>query len=107
MGVADMKKGARELTPKVERATSKEADQFVSGAKVDGAATTRAAAREKVYKRITFSLTEEIDQQIDRLSLVPRDFRASRSDVIRAAVALLAGQSEADIVRLMKENQLK
>lgn len=64
-------------------------------------------ARERVYKRITFSLSEDVDQEIDRLSLVPRDFRASRSDVIRAAVALLAAQDEAEIARLMKEAQQK
>ena len=43
---------------------------------------------QKKFKRYNFSLTESVSNSIDQLSLVPRDFRATRSDVIKAAIAV-------------------
>lgn len=54
-----------------------------------------------VFKRVTFSLTNQISEEIDRLSLIPRGFRASRSDVVRAGVAALAAMTEEQIVELL------
>ncbi|EPI5388435.1 TPA: hypothetical protein ACGBH7_000944 [Pseudomonas aeruginosa] len=54
-----------------------------------------------VFKRVTFSLTDQISEEIDRLSLIPRGFRASRSDVVRAGVAALAAMSEEQLVALL------
>lgn len=101
MGIGSLKKPANTA------ATTPAADDFINGARVDGKNAKPTAAKEKVYKRITFSLSEEIDKEVDRLSLVPRDFRASRSDVIRAAVALLGSLPEAEIARLIKEASAK
>jgi len=102
MGVGNLKKPINPV------ATSPAADDFINGAKVDGKKPMQVAStRERTYKRITFSLSDELDQEIERLSLIPRDFRASRSDVIRAAVALLAMQDEAKIAQLMKDAQQK
>lgn len=54
-----------------------------------------------VFKRVTFSLTDSISEEIDRLSLIPRGFRASRSDVVRAGIAALAAMTEEQIVELL------
>jgi hypothetical protein len=54
-----------------------------------------------VFKRVTFSLTDQISEEIDRLSLVPRGFRATRSDVIRAGVAALSAMTEDQVVALL------
>ncbi|VEI37138.1 Uncharacterised protein [Stutzerimonas stutzeri] len=54
-----------------------------------------------VFKRVTFSLTDEISEEIDRLSLIPRSFRTSRSDVVRAGVAALAAMPEEQLVALL------
>ncbi|EIU5458491.1 TPA: hypothetical protein ACPHWC_000102 [Pseudomonas aeruginosa] len=54
-----------------------------------------------VFKRVTFSLTDQISEEIDRLSLIPRGFRASRSDVVRAGVAALAAMPEEQLVALL------
>ena len=59
---------------------------------------TQSAA---VFKRVTFSLTDQISEEIDRLSLIPRGFRASRSDVVRAGVAALADMTEEQVVALL------
>lgn len=103
MGVSGLKKHSINQT-----AQSSAADDFISGARVDGQnyATTKTPLA-KVYKRITFSLTDELDVEIDRLSLVTREFRASRSDVIRAAVALLASQGDAEVAKLLNDSQSK
>lgn len=54
-----------------------------------------------VFKRVTFSLTDQISEEIDRLSLVPRNFRATRSDVVRAGVAALSAMTEDQVVALL------
>lgn len=54
-----------------------------------------------VFKRVTFSLTDQISEEIDRLSLVPRGFRATRSDVVRAGVAALSAMTEDQVVALL------
>lgn len=54
-----------------------------------------------VFKRVTFSLTDQISEEIDRLSLIPRGFRATRSDVIRAGVAALSAMTEGQVVALL------
>ncbi|MAB97706.1 MAG: hypothetical protein CMK71_06515 [Pseudomonadaceae bacterium] len=54
-----------------------------------------------VFKRVTFSLTDQISEEIDRLSLIPRSFRASRSDVVRAGIAALAAMPEEQFVALL------
>lgn len=97
MSIGSLKKDAR------SKAASKEADDFIAGAKVDGSKAEKPSKRERIYKRVTFSLSDDIDQEIDRLSLIPREFRASRSDVIRAAVAMLASQSDEEIAKRMQE----
>lgn len=102
MGVGNLRKGVNSA------ATSPAADDFINAAKVDGKKSSSAAVvSRRVYKRVTFSLTDEIDKEIERLSLIPRGFHASKSDVIRAAVALLSDQSEEEISRLMQGVQSK
>lgn len=54
-----------------------------------------------VFKRVTFSLTDQISEEIDRLSLIPRGFRATRSDVVRAGVAALSAMTEDQVVALL------
>ena len=102
MGVGNLRKGANPA------ATSPAADDFINAAKVDGKNSSSAvSASQRVYKRVTFSLTDELDKEIDRLSLIPRGFRASKSDVIRAAVALLSDQCDEGISRLLLAVQPK
>jgi hypothetical protein len=67
------------------------AQEFIKGAKDRVAAMTPKSAK---FERMTFSLTADISKEIDRLSLVPREFRASRSDVVKAAIAVFAALPE-------------
>lgn len=103
MGVASLKKGAGSGAEAA--ASSPAADSFINGAKIDGknGAVATKPAHVKVYKRIMFSLTSEVDAEVERLSLLPHGFRVSRSDVIRAAVALLASQGDENVSKLLKE----
>jgi hypothetical protein len=87
---------------------SQAADAFIAGARADGAQKKlEKTSSAKVFKRVMFSLDADIDRQIDQLSLIPRDFRATRSDVIRAAIALLAGMPEQRIAQLIKDTSVK
>ena len=103
MGVASLKKGAGSGAEAA--AASPAADSFINGAKIDGknGAVAAKPAPAKVYKRIMFSLSSEIDAEVERLSLLPHGIRVSRSDVIRAAVALLAGQGDEKVSQLLRE----
>lgn len=106
MGVGDMRKGARPL-----HADSPAADAFINAAKIDGEkgvvkASQPQAKQEKklkVYKRLNFSLDDLVDQEIERLSLIPRTFRATRSDVVRAGIAALSAMSNKEIAELMEK----
>lgn len=98
MGVGNLRKSTTNPA-----ATSKEANDFVNGARADGKDGGAKPASNKVYKRVTFSLTEPISEEIDRLSLIPRGFRASRSDVVRAGVAALAAMTEEQLVALLEK----
>jgi len=79
-----------------------DADAFIGAAKVKHNGSDKAQARTLRYKRVNLSLDEQVDAELDRLSLLPRDFKASRSDVVKAAVALLAVQSDAEIIELLR-----
>ena len=74
-------------------------DQFIRGAqeRVVGL-TQKIVKNEKTFQRYTFSLTSEVSVKIDQISLIPRHFRSSRSDVIKAAVELLIELPENEII---------
>ncbi|MNR60977.1 hypothetical protein D3C85_1825890 [compost metagenome] len=57
---------------------------------------------ERKYKRVNLSLDEQVDAELDRLSLLPRDFKSSRSDVVKAAVALLSTHSDTEIIEMLR-----
>ncbi|MDH5217109.1 MAG: hypothetical protein OEX19_05415 [Gammaproteobacteria bacterium] len=59
--------------------------------------------RERVYERYTFSLTPDVNADIDSLSLFPRDFRTNRSDVIKAGIEALKLMSKQEVISLLKQ----
>lgn len=78
-----------------------DADAFIGAAKVmHNGEKAKPTARK--YKRVTLSLDEQVNAELDRLSLLPRDFKASRSDVVKAAVALLASHSDTDVIEMLR-----
>lgn len=54
------------------------------------------------FKRYNFSLTELVSQDIDEISLYPRDFKCSRSDVIKAAIASFKSLPKSEQIQLLK-----
>lgn len=56
-----------------------------------------------VYKRTTFSLTDDLNKQIDLLSLTSRTFRVTRSDVVRAGVMALLAMPEAELLEVLEK----
>ena len=82
-------------------AAGQDADAFISAAKVlhNGPHAKPSGVR---YKRVNLSLDEHVDAELDRLSLLPRDFKASRSDVVKAAVALLATHTDAEVIEMLR-----
>ena len=74
-------------------------ERFAAGAEAIAAPIQESKA---VFKRTTFSLTENLNKKIDELVLMPRTFRSSRSEVVKAAVLFLADLSEEEIVEILK-----
>lgn len=89
-GIKGLRKGDR---PDHER----RAEEFISGA---SPRQTRAAAPS--FKRYTFSLTADVSAEIDQLSLIPRDFRTNRSDVVKAGIEALRQLPETELVELLR-----
>lgn len=82
-----------------------EIHRFANGAEVNP--QIPPPTREKKFKRITLSLTEDDDNLINTLSLKVTSFRCNRSQAVKAALSLLAAQSDADIIRLLEEQNDK
>ena len=103
-GIAGLTKSSRS-----NAAESPEADDFINAAKVDGkngvAKSHPAPTKAAKFKRLNFSLDEAVDQEIERLSLIPRTFRATRSDVVRAGIAALAAMTDEQISELMEKGR--
>lgn len=53
------------------------------------------------YRRLTFSLTEEIDKEIDNLLLNCRVARANRSIIVKAAIHNLKSLSEDNLQEIV------
>lgn len=103
-GLKGLGKGAK---PDAER----RAEDFIAGAAVRVAAhggqppepKPTKAKEARGYERQTFSLAPGDSATIDRLALVPRTFRATRSDVVRAGMAALERLPEVELVALLAE----
>lgn len=76
---------------------------FIAGAPVS--ATPKPKRKRKkapTFVRTTFSLSKDVNKQIDKISLIPRAFRASRSDVIRAGIIALQNLDKVDLLALLE-----
>lgn len=95
-----------------QRETEEAAARFIGGAalgptKVEPAVAAAPAIAPKKKakagsKRYNFSLEDKVDKTIDKLSLLPRSFKASRSDVVRAGVAALKAMPREQAVELLR-----
>lgn len=55
------------------------------------------------FKRYNFSLTEQVSTSIDQLSLAPREFRSTRSDVIKAAISVFSRLPEKEQIEELRK----
>lgn len=77
---------------------------FIAGAPLSATPKAKRKRRKApTFVRTTFSLSKDLNQKIDKISLMPREFKASRSDVIRAAIVALRKLSKAEIIALLED----
>lgn len=82
-------------------AQEERAEKFIRGAAKRGKSINQT--HKQKAERCIFSLTKTVSETIDKISYMPKDFRAGRSDVVKAAIALLESQPEEEIIKqLMK-----
>lgn len=96
---------ARSVAARKGEVNEEQLKAFIGGAPLQAQPETGSTKGAKPsgpsFKRTNFSLSSEVNQQIDQLSLVPRTFKVSRSDVVRAGVAALRAMSEKELVELL------
>lgn len=73
-------------------------DDFISGA--SKRVKTLEKSQQK-YRRLTFSLTEDVDKEIDDLLLNCRVARANRSIIVKAAIHNLKNLSKDDLQKFV------
>lgn len=91
--------GLKGLNKSERVALDVDVEQFIRGAQervVD--LTPKPMNPNRTFQRYTFSLTADVSEKIDQISLIPRQFRASRSDVIKAAIELLIHLPESEVI---------
>ena len=101
-------KGLIKEEPQVHDATAEPlTEQFIQGAKQRRDLTTPSAKRPRTRKfiRCTFSLTQDISDAIERLSLLPRAFHSNRSEVVKAAIELLETMPEDQIIDRLRQTK--
>jgi Arc/MetJ-type ribon-helix-helix transcriptional regulator len=102
MGLKDLIRQPDEVKPVVEE-NDEAALAFIAGAPVS--ATPKPKRKRKKapsFVRTTFSLSKDFNKQIDKLVLVPRSFRVSRSDVIRAGIMALQNLERPEVLALLE-----
>ena len=92
------------MVKKRERQTTEQKIEAFANA-VEAPLITSKSKRERKYKRETLSLTEHEDQLLDELSLKVRTFRCNRSQVVKAALALLSEQDEQMLIHLLEHQK--
>ena len=95
-GIKGLKKGAR---PDIE----KEAESFIKGATERVAQNSLKDTRQKKFERYTFSLTPEVNKDIEAFTLVPREFKINRSEVVRAGIGLLKSLPEDELLEALRK----
>ena len=92
------------MVKKRERQTTEQKIEAFANA-IEPSIITAESKRERKYKRVTLSLTEHEDQLLDELSLKVRTFRCNRSQVVKAALALLSEQDEQTLIHLLEQQK--
>jgi Arc/MetJ-type ribon-helix-helix transcriptional regulator len=79
------------------------AQAFIDGAPISTSSEPkRKRKKAPTFVRTTFSLSKDINRQIDKISLMPRNFRATRSDVIRAGILALQSLEKGALLALLE-----
>lgn len=79
------------------------AKDFINGAQQRVMAHTTGGKTNRVFERYTFSLTKSTSDEIDRLSMIPRTVRVSRSDIVKAGIEALSMLSESELLAIVTQ----
>lgn len=102
MGLKDLIRKSDQVAPTTE-ANDEAALAFISAAPVSATPEPkRKRKKAPTFVRTTFSLSKDVNRQIDRISLLPRTFRISRSDVIRAGIMALQNLEKAELITMLE-----
>jgi hypothetical protein len=104
MGLKDLMKPVEASTPQVDKESDAAAEAFISGAPVSTAPVKRRRKKSQaLFVRTTFSLSKKVNKDIDKLSVLPKHFRVSRSDVVRAGILALSQLEQPELLALLEK----
>ncbi|KJZ52498.1 hypothetical protein [Pseudomonas marginalis] len=104
MGLKNLSRPSRVTENTPEMNVEAAAQAFIADAPVgtNPEPKRRRKKTSSTFVRTTFSLSKDVNRQIDKISLTPRNFRATRSDVIRAGIAALQNLDRAELLELLE-----
>ena len=95
MALKGLTKSAQET-----KTTEKKIEEFISGS---SKRVKKLEASQQVYRRFTFSLTEEVSNEIDDLLVECRVAKANRSIILKAAIHQLQKLSPKELQHIVLE----
>lgn len=95
MALKGLTKSAQE-----SKSTDQKIEEFISGS---SKRVKNLEASHQVYRRFTFSLTEEVSKEIDNLLVESRVAKANRSIILKAALHQLQKLSPEELQRAVLE----
>ncbi len=109
MGLKSMKRPDNEKPSQEE--LDRRAREFIKSSPVTtqpeaearGEKAGKAPPRKPVAKRFIFSLNDDTSEQIDLVALLPRTFKASRSDVVKAGLLALLSMPNDEAIALLAQ----
>ncbi|MBF7144977.1 MULTISPECIES: hypothetical protein [Pseudomonas] len=85
------------------RATEEAAEAFIAGAPLSAKPKIKLKRKKApTFVRTTFSLSKDINIKIDKMTLMPSEFKVTRSDVVRAAIIAMRKLGKAEIIALLE-----
>jgi Arc/MetJ-type ribon-helix-helix transcriptional regulator len=105
MGLKDLRKPASADTSLSEKEKEERIRDFVEGAPMVSAkkrGPSKKTLARLAYKRVTFSLSQNVEDEITKLSRIPRGFSINKSQVVRAGILALLAMDRATLLPLLE-----
>lgn len=99
-------KGLSKAEVAAKKGEQTDIEDFINGAKQRVDKLAVKPTRPRNYERYVFSLTPQYSKNIDKMAQVPVNFRANRSDVVKAGLILLGELNDFELAAAIRKAQI-